>query len=344
LYSYLQANADFAALYPIGISAIAAVQAMSQEQHVDIPVISVSAEVLAIFDDKDRANAVVKRAGVAVPAHAEVQDLDGLSQAADALGYPIIIKSGNNAGPVLGRKAYIVNDRAELESGFGTWPPEHQRLLVQRFVEGHVVACDFVASAGEIIAYFEGGHARTNTPDGTGYVVDFRAAAPTPTLFEALRKIVSHTGYSGPGLLQCVIDHDTGTCHFIELNPRLSAGVAEVVNAGLDLPLIALQSGLGHETPPALTGPEPRYRVNAHSYWFERDIVGWLNQRQNLSWSESVRWLGLMCSSLATCEAHINWRWRDPGPSIRILTEHLRRAVSPFIRNPVSVPTKRSEQ
>jgi cytochrome P450 len=200
--------------------------------------------------------------------------------------------------------------------------------MVQRYITGKVVACDFVANKGEIIAYYEGAHYRTDAPDGTGYVVDFRAVEPTPELFVALTQITSHTEYSGPGLLQCVICADTGSCYFLELNPRLSAGTAEVVNAGMDLPLIALHNGLGSNLPPAYQQAEMRYQLGAHAYWLERDLRGWLKHRRELTWSESARWIRSMITDLFTSDTHINWSWRDPAPTARILTGHLRAALS----------------
>ena len=140
--------------------------------------------------------------------------MDELREAAINLDFPIIIKSGNNAGPVLGRKAFVVNDITQLDAEFAAWPAGHDRLMLQRYEHGRIVACDFVARDGEIVAYYESAHARTDAPDGTGYVVDFRAVRPTPELVETLRKIVSHTGYSGPGLLQCAISSETGSCFF----------------------------------------------------------------------------------------------------------------------------------
>jgi len=328
LHHYLQQHSDVAALYPIGISAIRAVQDFKRELDAEISVIAVSASVLAVFDDKEHANVVASQAGVKVPRSVQVEDVDTLREAALDLNYPLIIKSANNAGPVFGRKAYLIENAPELESAFATWPPGHKLLMVQRYITGKVVACDFVANNGQIIAYYQGAHTRTDAPDGTGYVVDFRAIEPTPELFAVLTKIASRTEYSGPGLLQCVVCADTGSHYFLELNPRLSAGIAEAVNAGLDLPLIALHNGLGSNIPPAYEQAERRYSMSAHTYWLERDVLGWVKHRGNLTFSESLHWVRSMITDLFTSDAHVNWSWADPAPSARILTGHLRRALS----------------
>ena len=330
LLEYLRQNPEVKTLYPIGIDSIVAVQALTDELDGSHQLVGVSSEILAVFNDKNLANETVRQAGVEVPRSFQVTELGALSDAAFDLGFPVIIKSSNNAGPVLGRKAYIVNDQAQLETDFAKWPSGHSGLMVQRYVQGKIAACDFVAREGELLAYYESAHARTDAADGTGYVVDFRAISPTPALVETLQKIVSHTRYSGPGLLQCAIAPDTGTCSFIELNPRLSAGVAEAVNAGLDLPLIALHSSLGYRFTPVRADSAPRYRVNARSYWLERDLVGLFRQWRGRKWGENIRHVRVMFSSLLNSEAHINWSWRDPAPSLYIALGYLRRALSPL--------------
>jgi cytochrome P450/predicted ATP-grasp superfamily ATP-dependent carboligase len=330
LREYLQRHPETAILYPVGIDAIRAVHALRDELGSTHQLIGVSSETLELFDDKELANTVARRAGVEVPRSIQATSLDELREAAINLDFPIIIKSGNNAGPVLGRKAYVVNDITQLDAEFAAWPDGHDRLLLQRYVQGRIVACDFVARDGKIVAYYQSAHARTDAADGTGYVVDFRAVRPTPELVDTLQKIVAHTGYSGPGLLQCAVASETGSCFFIELNPRLSAGVAEAVNAGLDLPLIALCSGLGYGMPPVRADSEPGYRVNARTYWLERDVVGLMRRRRELRWTEVARHVWLIGGSLIASEAHINWSWRDPAPSFNILLGYVRRALSPL--------------
>jgi len=48
-----------------------------------------------------------------------------------------------------------------------------------------------------------------------------------------------------------------------------------------------------------------------HSYWFERDLLGWVNQRRHLTTREKIRWLRQMIKAHATCDAHISWCWTD---------------------------------
>lgn len=323
LSSFLERTDNVVAIFPVGIAEIQAVGKLQAATSFPQAIIGVRPKVVEVFDEKLTANSIAESAGVLAPAAEPAENKQALYDAVYGLGFPVIIKSPINAGPVFGRKAFILESAEELEHYFEEWPPEHSVLMVQRYIMGSVKSCDFVAKDGQIVAYYEGNADETDAMDGTGVVVNFRSVQPTPQLFEALRKIVLATTYSGPGLLQCILSND-GKCHFVELNPRLSAGIAEAVNANLDLPLIALTSAL-HAQRAVLNAPEDAlYDKNSKTYWLERDFQGLLRNRKALSLAQIGGWFVNMIRRLILCNGHINWSWRDPLPSLYILARALR--------------------
>ena len=328
LAEFVRNQTDLCCLYPIGISHIERVQQACAQQGLQIPIAAVSPAILEGCNTKTIANQWAQDAGIAVPASHQVHNHAELLAAVQDIGFPVIVKTVESEALVFERKAFIVADEAAFNRHFTHWPIAHGQLLVQAYIEGEMVACDFVAQNGEVVAYYEGKHNRTDMPDGTGFVIEFVPESPTEKLFLTLKSFVSAHTYSGPGLLQCMICKHTGEHYFVEINPRLSAGVAETWIVGVDIPLVTLQVALQKDLPRLHMHQQVRYRLDTMTYWFERDWLGWLKQRKYLTHQESRAWLLQMMHCLISADAHINWHWRDPMPSGRILGRFVKRALS----------------
>ena len=316
---FLQTLDQVTALFPVGVESVLAMQQLKRRGLINHPIVGVQADLAQLFHNKEKANSVVAEAGVDIPKTEHVETLEQLQQAAKRIGYPVITKSPVNAGPVIGRKALILHNEAELQRLLPKWPHNHQVLMVQRFIKGIQLSCDFAACDGKIVAYYEGRTDHTDEDDGTGFVVDFCAAEPNPYLFQTLRNIVAHTNYSGPGLLQCIAQDGGERCVFVEVNPRLSAGVQEAIHAGIDLPLICLHSALG-ESPEVISGVQAAaYQVGRRTYWFERDFRGYRRHRHIMSWRQKVSWWWSAAGRWWRCDGHIMLDWSDLQPSLRTL-------------------------
>ena len=327
LANYLHHHDDICCLFPVGIKLIRRLYEAIELKAIVMTVVAVNPELLEACHCKSTANAMAAEAGINVPATCVVTSHAQLHRAIDQLGYPVIVKTVCGEARVWGRKAFVVADQQALERHFSSWPATHSRLMVQSYVAGTMLSCDFVAAEGRIVAYYETGVVRTDMPDGTGYVVEFRASTPTPALFDALKAFVSTHDYSGPGLLQCLLCAGTGKLYFLELNPRLSAGVAEVVAAGLDLPMIAVQAARQEPLSELSGSDDVRYQPGTTCYWFERDLMGWIKHCRHLSWSNNAAWLGHIRRCLLTNHNHINWQWNDPLPTAVILSRYAKSAI-----------------
>ena len=177
-------------------------------------------------------------------------------------------------------------------------------------------------------------------PDGTGFGVEFESIPPSKDILRAVRSFAQCHSYSGPGIIQFIRSSDSGKIYFLENNPRLSAGVADSVSCGQNMPLLALQSTSTKVSTalPEFDAQGKPYEVHHRAYWLQRDLEGLLRQLGSLSCRDGIRWIGNIADSLRKADSHINWQLSDPVPSFRIYTTLARRflvTVFNFLRNPV---------
>ena len=245
----------------------------------------------------------------------------------------MIVKPIRSTAKLFGRKAYILHTEAELRARFTTWPIDHDELVVQRYITGPLEQCDFVAVRGDVVAFFQAHAVRTDRPDGTGFAVDFLSDPPDEGVLAACRAFARAHDYTGPGLLQLVRSTEDGHLYFIENNPRLSAGIAQAVRCGLDMPYLMLQAAsrlppMGRTTPTSVLP----YRVGHRTHWLSRDLAGYLDSRRELDATERCRWRRAIITSLARADDHMTWDLRDPAPSFwiygRLLSRVLRAGTS----------------
>jgi len=316
LNAFLCDHPEICCVMPIGERSIARLQTKSLDIERGVPIVAVKGNTLETCVDKIRTNETAAVAGLRVPPSGVARTHAELTAIVTSIGYPVVLKSPSNEALICGNKAFVVDNEIVFNDHFPEWPIEHSELLVQMFVTGEVVGSDFVAVDGDLIAYYQGNLRRTDRLDGTGFGVEFSSVAPEPKLFSVVSTLVKFMHYSGPGLVQCVRCDRTDDLYFLEVNPRFSAGIAEPVNAGVNLPSVAVGAALGLASAKIRSHEGAQYRYPFVSYWFERDLLGWLDQRRYLSAHDNLRWLNQMIKAFASCDSHINWRWRDPLPSL----------------------------
>jgi predicted ATP-grasp superfamily ATP-dependent carboligase len=341
LSRFIAERDDIRCILPVGEPNIAQLHAAAPILPREVAIASVPAEHFAACVDKMTTNAWAQEAGIDVPDSRIVYTHDELITATRSLGFPLIVKSLRTERRVLDRKAFIVRDAEEFANYFATWPQGMEQLLVQRYVEGSFLSCDFVAQAGKVVAYAQSDICRTDMPDGTGFGVEFRSKAADPDLFNALKSFVSTHGYCGPGLIQCIRCNTSGRVYFVEVNPRMSAGVAEVCAVGIDIPLISVRSAAGAAYPEICSVEALDQNIGTRVYWLERDALALMTQYRHLSATEVIRWLAHMVRTAATCDAHINWRWTDPLPSLTILYRLLRSRTAGLLKTLLGRTTPR---
>lgn len=101
------------------------------------------------FRDKETMKQVLDRAGIRTPRHARADRVEQVVEAAERIGYPIIVKPIAGAGSA---DTHRVDDRAGLEAVLGRI--RHVReVSVEEFIEGEEFTFDTVCANGEIVFY-----------------------------------------------------------------------------------------------------------------------------------------------------------------------------------------------
>lgn len=277
--------------------------------------------------NKIEANALAIAADLNVPSTRLAHCLTSLSAACDAIGFPVIVKPLNSAKRIHGRKACILWSPETYAELFSEWPADHSELVVQQFVAGTLKGADFVACEGVVTGYCEAHSVRTDMPDGTGFGVEFETIPPSADVLEATRRFARLHTYNGPGLIQFIRADVDGRLYFLENNPRLSAGVADSIACGQDMPRLALDA-FSPDRCKEFDPDQDGYQEYHRAYWLQRDLEGLLKQSPNLSGSQRRQWVWAMMRSFARADSHINWQWADPAPclySYLLLLNRLRR-------------------
>jgi hypothetical protein len=104
-------------------------------------------EQATLFRDKEKMKAALDEAGVRTPRHARATTVAECLEAAERIGWPLILKPIAGAGSA---DTYRVNDRAELERTL----PLLQRvpeISVEEFIDGEEFTFDTICAQGKIL-------------------------------------------------------------------------------------------------------------------------------------------------------------------------------------------------
>lgn len=241
-YGFLSENADFAASC----------------ERAGITFIGPPSEAIRAMGSKSAAKRIMEQAGVPlVPGyHGEGQDADVLRQAAEAIGYPVLIKASLGGG---GKGMRIVerpgdfapalaSARREALSAFGD-----DRVLVEKYLDRprHIEVQVFADRHGNALHLFE----RDCSLQRRHQKVLEEAPAPGMTrerrreMGQAAVAAARAIGYTNAGTVEFIADA-TGAFYFMEMNTRLQVEhpVTEMIS-GQDLVEWQLRVAAGEPLP-----------------------------------------------------------------------------------------------
>jgi acetyl-CoA carboxylase biotin carboxylase subunit len=195
--------------------------------------------------DKIRARNLMEQAGVPVsPGSREpVKDISAALAEGERIGYPVMVKAAAGGG---GIGMGVARNPAELNAAFDTARSRAERffgspeILLERYVQRarHVevqilgLADGRVLALGERDCSVQRRHQKVaeETPSPG---VDDRLRAQ---MLAAAVRAGEAVGYQGAGTVECLVDTDTGSFMFLEMNTRLQVEhpVTELVT-GIDL-------------------------------------------------------------------------------------------------------------
>ena len=260
-YGFLSENADFAAMV----------------ESAGLVFVGPRPETIRAMGDKATARAMAARAGVpAAPgSNGRIDDAGSAREAAEAIGYPLLIKAAAGGG---GRGIRIANSPGELEIQI----PQAGAEALAAFGDGGLYLERFISRARHIEVQVLGdGEAAIHLYERECSLQRRRQKvweeAPATCLppdrreelcASALR-LAKSVGYRGAGTLEYLYDETTGDFYFIEMNTRIQVEhpVTEMIT-GVDLVQSMLRIAGGDSLPHrqsdiAIRGHAIEVRINA---------------------------------------------------------------------------------
>ena len=240
-YGFLSENAEFA-------------QACADA---GIVFVGPTAAMMTAMGSKSGSKELMEKAGVPlVPGyHGEAQDDAVLADAADKIGFPVLVKASAGGG---GRGMRVVNSAAELSAAIVSAKREAKaafgddRMLIEKYVQNprHIEVQIIGDSHGNLLSLFE----RECTLQRRHQKVIEEAPSPTlnatqrEAVCAAARKAAGAVNYVGAGTIEFVSDGKD--VFFIEMNTRLQVEhpVTELIT-GVDLVEWQLRVAFGETLP-----------------------------------------------------------------------------------------------
>lgn len=282
--------------------------------------------VMACLDKLNMLN-LASRLNVPCTPYESVNTLSKLMNAAEQIGYPVIIRPYTQYNRIGKKKAVICESREELATQFPTWPKEQPGLLIQKYVRGDRHDLYFIAEHGKIKTFLETRITRTDSLDGTGLSTEGQYIDVTPSLADDTARMVAELGYHGVGFSQFIVDKSSNDMIFLELNPRVAGSnkCAEAVGLGLTDAALSLANGRDLAITREFKYPSPGYYC-----WLSGDLYGLKEalKSRELSIGSALRWAFGMGRSLLRSRTHLTWSWTDPKPAVLLLLRQTFRVFS----------------
>src|SRR4051794_1866485 len=228
-----------------------------------------TAAMMTAMGSKSGAKMLMEKAGVPlVPGfHGEAQDDKTLADAADKIGFPVLVKASAGGG---GRGMRIVRSAGELAAAIVSAKREAKaafgddRMLIEKYVDTprHIEVQIIGDSHGNLLSLFE----RECTLQRRHQKVIEEAPSPTLNAMQrdavaaAARKAASAVNYVGAGTIEFVSNGKD--VFFIEMNTRLQVEhpVTELIT-GIDLVEWQLRVAFGEKLPLK----QDEIRLNGHA-------------------------------------------------------------------------------
>lgn len=299
-----------------------------------ISLVTVLPEVYKTCASKVKLFSIAEQAGVPCLTNVVANHISELVPAADQIGYPCIVKADTEIKAIFGKKVARVDSKEILQSLVNQASPNGSHkstkdipFIVQAFSHGIRFNVYFFAQKGKMLGNAQVKILRTNEYDDTGLAVHGVIISPREDLQRFTRNLVSALNYEGAGCAQYLIEEDTQEITFLEINARLGANFSNVYQAGLDLPLLFVQSIEGKTI-----GPQTQGEINKYFAWLLGDLMGLLKavKKNQISGSQFLIWFFKMIRAQIRSKHHVTWDIKDPLPSFYILYDRF----MPWRQNP----------
>lgn len=238
------------------------------------PVALPPAGALEIALSKAATAETARSLGVPVPKTLCAASLDETVHAAEAIGYPVVIKPVRSVGQDAGSRRVqlavtYARDVRELRSRAQALLPFGELVLQERFA-GQGAGIELIAEHGRMAYAFQ--HLRLHELPLSGGGSSLRRSTPLdPELLEASARLVQALGWHGVAMIEFKRNPETGEFRLMEINGRLWGSLPLAVACGADFPSMMYDlytTGRISPPPPARTGIVCR-KLSDDLYWYE---------------------------------------------------------------------------
>jgi predicted ATP-grasp superfamily ATP-dependent carboligase len=235
-----------------------------------------AAGVVAQAADKAHVLRTAEALGVPVPKTIYVGAAHLARDVLDGLVFPIVVKPCRSrartpTGWVSSSVTYA-GDAQSLLSRLQALPAEVFPVLLQERIAGDGLGVFMCCRNGEVLAEFSHKRLREKPPSG-GVSVLCESIAMQPELRRSARMLLEALEWQGVAMVEFKSDPRDNVAKLMEINGRFWGSLQLAIDAGVDFPLILLES-----MTTGVAAPMPAYRSGVRSRWLWGDFDALLLQ------------------------------------------------------------------
>lgn len=201
---------------------------------------------------------IARHAGVPIPQTFLPENEDDLHRAAEALGYPLIIKPVTSSGS---RGCAKVHSEADLLPIYRSTTARYGPPLVQECIpqQGEGVGVALLADRGRVLVHFS--HRRLREFPLVGGPSTLRESTDDREIKQYAATIAEALGWTGVAMAEFKRDPRDGKAKLMEVNPRFWGSLHLSYVAGINFPYLLYRWCMGDaiEQPPYRTGVRCRW-------------------------------------------------------------------------------------
>lgn len=245
---------------PISEAAIVAASSIADALRNPLPILSPSPHSLEVALSKYKSTRRVMAAGLRAPKTVFVHDSAETTWNTDlsSLRFPIVIKTDNHVdeeGAYVKGRTFPVKNAREADFLLRDIGGSRVNVIAQELIPGTGAGAFFLRHGGNIRARFA--HRRLHEVPHSGGWSSLRASTHDERLLRLGEDVLNAVGYEGVAMVEFRKSALDGELYFLEINGRLWGSLALALHAGVDFPLLFLQSRV---QPDALPADSPSYR------------------------------------------------------------------------------------
>ncbi len=336
LTRFLESRPDIQVVYPV-FEDYVRFFAENEDRLPDGPVYATPGrETVLTTLDKMAMAQLARSLEVPTAAYKIVESYRELLTAVETIGFPVVVRPQESGEGVGGKKALICRDAEDLSHNLPNWPLMHPTLMVQRYVEGPRYNHYFAARNGEVFRILETQIDETEELDGTGYAVAGKTTSLSADLLAHTERLSAALDYTGVGLVQYMVNRNTGEVTFVELNPRIVGSHVIAEEMGLELSRLAIDL-VKYPT------RVERKHVGSSGMRYAWTYGAIRGVRSALAKGELGRLEGFQALIRVLVKAidtpvHMSYRWDDPLPTLMLFVEQ----VQPLHRLLAQIPARKA--